>query len=109
MRKVKGTQFPSGVWGKAPTYPLLMHFPEQTPVRRAPRQRVAKALQNEHDNQQHNHADVNDILMVLILAVVNRETADAARADRAAHRREANRAEGGACRPGDGSGPAFWR
>ena len=42
-----------------------MHFPEQAPVRRAPCQRVAKALQNEHDNQQHNHADVDDILMVL--------------------------------------------
>ena len=35
--------------------------------------------------------------MVLVLAVVNRETADAARADRARHRRQANQADGGDC------------
>ena len=71
-----------------------MHLPEQSPfvVRRA--SALPKLCKNEHDDQQHHHADVDDILMVLVLAVVDGKAADAARADRTGHRRQADEADG---------------
>ena len=50
---------------------------EQAAVGGALGQGVAQALEQEGHNQQHDDADVDDILMVLVLTVVDGKGADA--------------------------------
>ena len=60
-----------------------------------PGKAVSQTLQYEGNDQQHNHAHIHNIRMVLILAVIDRERTDTARPDRAGHGCQSDQADGG--------------
>ena len=57
--------------------------------------KVPQELKQGYEYKQNNYADINDILMVLVLPVIDGETANAACADCACHGCKTDQADGG--------------
>ena len=76
-------------------YVFGMTFFEKASVCRLFRKEGTDSLKNTYENEKHDHADVYDVLVELVLTIADGKAAETACADSACHCGETDKADGG--------------